>query len=279
MPTQTARGSTGLVVVLGHIAHDLIAGLGELADFSIRTALGLLGRRLYPSTLLPSLYSVGVLSVPVVAITGLFIGMVMAVQSYSQFHNIGMDTHLGAVINITVISELGPVLAASMLAGRVGSAMAAELATMRTNEQIDALSCLGVNPHYYLVVPRFIACVALIPLLTVLADVMGVIGGALVCTQMFHVPAHHYWEHARGFIRNWDLLVSVVKPIFFGSAIAVISCYEGFHSTAGSEGVGRASTQAFVRSFIAILVLDFFLGLFLNSLYEFLWPQALLRMP
>jgi phospholipid/cholesterol/gamma-HCH transport system permease protein len=268
-----------MVLLVGNTLCDAIEAMGDLTYFSLQTLLGLIHRRLYPSTLLPVLYSVGVSSVPVVTITGVFIGMVMAVQSYNQFHHIGLDTHLGAVINITVVTELGPVLAATMLAGRVGSAMAAELATMRINEQIDALSCLGVNPHIYLVIPRFIACVALIPLLTVLADIMGVVGGWAVCVDMFNVSSHHYWEHARHFVRGWDIVVSLVKPLFFGAAIAVISCYQGFNSRAGSEGVGRASTNAFVRSFIAILVLDFFLALFLNGLHDFIWPAASARLP
>jgi phospholipid/cholesterol/gamma-HCH transport system permease protein len=189
----------------------------------------------------------------------------------------GLSTQLGSIVNETIISELGPVLAATMLAGRIGSAMAAELATMRLNEQVDALSVLGVNPHNYLVVPRFIACVTLIPLLTVLADFMGVIGGALICVRVYHVPAHHYWEHARNFVRSWDIFVSLCKPVFYGAAIALISCYQGFRSPAGAEGVGRASTDAFVRSFIAILVLDLFLNLSLNSIHQAVWPSAGLK--
>src|SRR5207253_6004042 len=120
---------------------------------------------------------------PVVAITGMFIGMVMAVQMFNQFNKIGLATRLGSMINISVVRELGPVLAATMLAGRVGSAMAAELATMRITEQIDALACLGAHPVRQLVVPRFLACVLLIPLLTIVANFMGVMGGALISTR------------------------------------------------------------------------------------------------
>src|SRR5205807_2473042 len=138
---------------------------------------------------LPILHSVGVRSVPVVAITGTFIGMVLAVQSYSQFHQLGLETQLGSIINLSIVRELGPVLAATMLAGRVGGAMAAELATMRVTEQIDALACLGVNPVHYLAAPRFLACVLLIPVLTVVANFMGVLGGALICVDVYHVDA------------------------------------------------------------------------------------------
>ncbi len=250
-----------------------VAGLGDLSLFAA-SALSWLRRRPCRGTLVPSLYTVGVKSVPVVAVTGLFIGMVLAVQSYGEFHLIGLASHLGAIINISVVRELGPVLAATMLAGRVGSAMSAELATMRVTEQIDALSCLGVNPVHYLVVPRVLACVILIPLLTILADFMGVLGGAAICTRVYHVDPHYYWLHAQGWVGLWDLTAGLIKPMSFGAAIGLISCHRGFNSAAGAEGVGRAATEAFVLSFMAILPLDFFLAMFLNTLYEFLWPGA-----
>src|SRR3954453_13710608 len=148
-------------------------------------------------TLFPNFYQIGVLSLPVIALTGTFIGMVLAVQSYEQFRNMHLESRLGAVINMSLVRELGPVLAATMLAGRVGSAMAAELGTMRVTEQIDALSSMGANPIYYLVVPRFLACVLLIPLLTLMGDFMGVIGGAVVSTQILNVDSYYYWYHSR----------------------------------------------------------------------------------
>lgn len=256
------------------VASRLLEGLGDVSLFSGRAFAWMVRRRLRRGTVLPVLHSVGVRSVPVVAITGTFIGMVLAVQSYSQFHQLGLDTQLGAIINLSIVRELGPVLAATMLAGRVGSAMAAELATMRVTEQIDALACLGVNPVHYLVVPRLMACVLLIPLLTILANFMGVMGAALVCTKVYHVEAYHYWKHAQGLVGMWDLTTGLIKPTFFGAAIALISCHRGFHSRAGAEGVGRAATEAFVASFIAILGLDLLLAMFLNNLYERLWPAT-----
>ena len=268
------RDHPGGLAALGSPIYTTLVGLGDVSLFAAQT-LGWLARaRTYPRTLLPALYSVGVRSVPVIAITGMFIGMVLAVQSYGQFHELGLATHLGGIINISVVRELGPVLAATMLAGRVGSAMAAELATMRVTEQIDALSCLGVNPVHYLVVPRLVACVLLIPLLTILADFMGVMGGALICVRIYHVESYYYWQHTQSMMSLWDVVTGLIKPIFFGATIAVISCHRGFHSRAGAEGVGRAATQAFVASFIAILVLDFFLAMFLNNLHDFLWPSA-----
>lgn len=267
-------GSASAVTLLGGVVQDAISGLGDLTIFSTRAFLWLVRRRTSQRALLPSFYYVGVRSVPVVAITGTFIGMVLAVQAYSQFKQLGLETRLGAIINVSIVRELGPVLAATMLAGRVGSAMAAELATMRITEQIDALACLGVNPVHYLVVPRLLACVLLIPLLTVMANFMGVMGGALICTKVYHVEAHHYWTHAEAYVTLWDLFTGLLKSMSFGAAIALISCHRGFNSKAGAEGVGRAATEAFVTSFIVILALDFFLAMFLNKFHDLLWPAG-----
>ena len=258
---------------LGGVIDRAVTDLGDLSLF-VCGVLRWTARRPGRGTLLPIFYSIGVLSIPVVVVTGAFIGMVMAVQSFAQFNQFGFATRLGAMINISVVRELGPVLAAVMLAGRVGGSMAAELATMRITEQIDALSCLGANPVHYLAVPRFLACVLLIPLLTIIADFMGVLGGALVSIQIFHIDAHYYWKNTEGFVDLFDIATGLIKSIFFGAAIAVISCHRGFHSDPGAEGVGRAATRAFVASFIVILALDFFLGLFLNNLHRSLWPRT-----
>jgi phospholipid/cholesterol/gamma-HCH transport system permease protein len=205
-------------------------------------------------------------------VTGGFIGMLLAVQTFWQFNQLGLGSQVGALINISVVRELGPILTATMLAGRVGSAMAAELGTMRVGEQIDALDCLGVNPIHYLVVPRFLACVLLIPLLTVVANATGVLGGAFVCVGLYHVEPHAYWANTAGYVDLWDVSVGLIKPFVFGAAIALISCERGFSSQGGAEGVGKAATEAFVLSFMAVLGLDFFLGMFDNALQELLWP-------
>jgi len=252
---------------------NLLGDLGDLTVFGGRVFAWVMHRP-GRGTLLPVFYAVGVRSIPVVAVTGLFIGMVLAVQSYDQFAAMGLQTRLGGVINISVIRELGPVLAATMLAGRVGSSIAAELATMRITEQIDALSCLGTNPIHYLAVPRFLACAMLIPLLTIVANFMGVMGGSVICVWVYHIDAHYYWTNSEGYIRLWDITTGLIKPTFFGATIGIISCFRGFNSRAGAEGVGRAATEAFVTAFVAILVLDFLLAMFLNQLYDVIWPSA-----
>ena len=258
----------------GAVTIDSVTALGDFAIFFWRTLSWLPMRWPRKETLLPNFYQVGVLSLPVVALTGLFIGMVLAVQSYFQFRQIGLESRLGAVINMSLVRELGPVLAATMLAGRVGSAMAAELGTMRVTEQIDALDSMGANPIQYLVVPRFLACLFLIPTLTIMADFMGVVGGYFYSVVILGIDKHHYWYNSQQFVGNYDMFTGVFKSLFFGAAIAMISCYRGFHCTPGAEGVGRAATAAFVYSFVMILVLDLFLGIALDSLYYTLYPRG-----
>jgi phospholipid/cholesterol/gamma-HCH transport system permease protein len=264
----------GTLSALVEGAYAAVAMLGDLAFFVVQALVWGVTRRPYRGTLLPACYVVGYRSVPVMAVTGAFIGMVLAVQAFNTFHDLGLATRLGSLINSSIVRELGPALAAVMLAGRVGSAMAAELATMRITEQIDAISCLGVNPIHYLVVPRFLACVLLIPLLTILANFTGVMGGAWICIGLYQIDPHHYWSHANDMVGAWDLTVGLLKPVTFGAAIALISCYRGFNSRPGAEGVGRAATEAFVASFIAILALDLLLAIFLNNLHEYFWPTV-----
>jgi phospholipid/cholesterol/gamma-HCH transport system permease protein len=266
-------GVIAWIADLGDLIINWLATLGDIAIFSFRTLVWMFARLPRRETILPAFYQVGVLSLPVVAITGTFIGMVLAVQSYDQFRVLHLETRLGSIINMSLVRELGPVLAATMLAGRVGSAMAAELGTMRVTEQIDALSSMGANPIYYLVVPRFLACLLLIPMLTIMADFMGVVGGFFYSVQILHIDWHHYWSNSQRFVGDFDLFSGIFKSLFFGAAIAVISCHRGFHCDPGAEGVGRAATNAFVYSFVVILILDLFLGIFLGSIYTMLWPQ------
>lgn len=286
LPDDSApRGIWGwLIALISHIGATVInfydalvnavMALGDFTLFIFRTWGWMFSRLPRRGTVWPNFYEVGVKSLPVVALTGTFIGMVLAVQSYFQFRQIGLETRLGGVINMTLLRELGPVLAATMLAGRVGSAMAAELGTMRVTQQIDALSAMGVNPIQYLVVPRFMACLLMIPTLTVMADFMGVAGGHFYSVNILGIDIHHYWHNSAKFVTNFDLFVGLFKSIFFGSAIAMVSCYQGFNCTDGAEGVGAASTNSFVYSFVAILVLDLFLGIGLDSIYFTLYPEG-----
>jgi phospholipid/cholesterol/gamma-HCH transport system permease protein len=258
----------GLIVIEGVVA------VGDATLFCWSTLTWLFTRLPQWRTLIPCCYQVGVLSLPVVALTGTFIGMVLAANSYIEFAKLNLETRLGALINSSLVRELGPVLAATMLAGRVGSAMAAELGTMRVTEQIDALSSMGANPIHYLVVPRFLACLFLIPTLTVMADFMGVVGGYYYSVRILGIDEHFYWYNAEQYVGLFDLFSGVCKSFFFGAAIAVISCYRGFHCLPGAEGVGRAATGAFVYSFVMILVIDLLMINVLNNVYQALWPES-----
>ena len=277
--TNGASGGLLLAVAdrvadLGEVIVDWVVGLGNIATFTMRMFGWLLTRLPRKETLLPSFYQIGVLSLPVVALTGTFIGMVLVVQSYEQFRNLHLEAKLGAVINMSLVRELGPVLAATMLAGRVGSAMAAELGTMRVTEQIDALTTMGANPIRYLVVPRFLGCLLLIPALTIVADFMGVVGAMFYAVYLLGIDYHHYIENSRHFVSYFDMFAGVFKSLFFGAAISIIACYRGFHCEPGAEGVGRAATAAFVYSFVVILLLDLLLGIALEGVSFMFWPQA-----
>jgi phospholipid/cholesterol/gamma-HCH transport system permease protein len=261
---------------LGALVVHGLRVLGDVTVFAFRTLSWMFTRLPRRETLLPCFYQIGVLSLPVVALTGTFIGMILAVQSHAEFRALGLETRMGAVINLSLVRELGPVLAATMLAGRVGSAMAAELGTMRVTEQIDALASMGANPIYHLVVPRFLACLLLIPSLTIMADFMGVAGGYFYSVYLLQpgVDWFHYWDNTQRFVGTYDLFAGVFKSLFFGAAIALVSCHRGFHCAPGAEGVGRAATDAFVSSFVLILIINLFLGILLKSVYILLWPDG-----
>lgn len=258
----------------GKLVIDSVMAIGDFSLFVSRMMVWLFTRLPKSETIWPNFHRVGVSSLPVIALTGTFIGMVLAVQSYFQFRQLGLETRLGAVINVTLVRELGPVLAATMLAGRVGSAMAAELGTMRVTEQIDALAAMGANPIQYLVVPRFLACLFLIPTLTIMADFMGVLGGHFYTVNIVGVDVHHYWHNSKQMVTTFDLFVGLIKSVFFGAAIALVSCYQGFNSKAGAEGVGHAATASFVYSFVLILMLDLGLGIILDSIYFAMYPEG-----
>ncbi len=259
------------VARLGAWTRRAVADFGRFwvfAGAALRAFATGIGRGRTWRLLLGPMYTIGVASVPVIALTGLFVGMVLAVQAYAQFSPTGMTGRMGAVVNVTVISELGPVLAAIMLAGRVGGALTAELGTMKVTEQVDALEAMGVNPIRYLIAPRFMACLLMIPFLTIIADLAGVLGGFMVACHTFGVSEHEYWQYSAQYIQTWDHMTGLGKSFFFGGAIGLISCYKGFTTKGGAQGVGRSCTEAFVASFIAIMVLDFFLALVANTLHE-----------
>jgi phospholipid/cholesterol/gamma-HCH transport system permease protein len=218
------------------------------------------------------MHIIGVRSVPVIMITGAFVGMTLAVQAYDQLAGMGLEEHLGVLINISVVSELGPVLAAVMLAGRIGGALTAELGTMNVTEQIDAIRSMGTDPIRCLVAPRLLACLLLTPVLIIYAVLMGVVGGALVSFLQLGINSRAYWSFSAYGVELWDVGIGICKGFFFGGAIAIISCYKGFTCREGAHGVGQACTGAFVASFSSILALNFALAVIFKNIYLTFWP-------
>jgi len=223
----------------------------------------------------PQLYSVGAASVAVVAITGAFIGMILALEGFDQFAALGQEQQMGGVINSAVTKQIGPVLAAVMLAGRVGGSLAAELGSMRVTEQLDAMRAMAADPVRTLVVPRVVACVLMTPVLTIYSDIVGSLGAWLVVTGYHGVTNADYWHYTAQFVSVWDPLAGVVKSVFFGLAIGLVSCYKGFHCAGGASGVGRASTESFVASFLAIIFINLILAQFLGELQRILDPASM----
>ena len=274
-PTGLVQSIIDWIADLGDVVMDNVAAFGDFTLFVLKTWRWSLTRLPKRETIMPNFYQIGVLSLPVIALTGTFIGMVLAVQSYTTLRSIHFETRLGGVSKQSLVRELGPVLAATMLAGRVGGSMAAELGTMRVTEQIDALAAMGANPIHYLVVPRFLGCLVLIPTLTIMADFMGVVGGWFYSVGLLEIDSHHYWQRSQEMVGAFDVFSGIFKSLFFGAALSLISCYRGFHCSPGAEGVGRAATSAFVLSFVMILALDLGLGIFLDSVYLVLWPEGM----
>ncbi|MHC4213725.1 MAG: MlaE family ABC transporter permease [Planctomycetota bacterium] len=264
-----------MLASLGANTIEDINSLGSFGRFIWRSLTasirGCLSSSTYP-LVWTQMNIIGVRSVPVIMVTGAFIGMLLGVQAYDQLAGMGLEEHLGVLINVSVVKELGPVLAAVMLAGRVGGALTAELGTMKVTEQIDAVRSMGTDPMRYLVAPRFLACLLLTPVLIIYADLLGILGGYFVSVIQFGINNRAYWNFSASGVELWDVGIGIAKGFFFGAAIALISCYKGFTCKEGAQGVGQACTQAFVASFISILALDFALAVIFKSIYSIFWP-------
>jgi phospholipid/cholesterol/gamma-HCH transport system permease protein len=246
--------------------EDNLTGLGQICFLARDAMASLFKWKFTGSELLYQLYFIGVKSQAVVLITGAFTGMVLGAQTYFQFHKVKMDTATLAVVSVSMCSELGPVLTALMVAGRVGAAMTAEIGTMRVTEQIDALRTLATHPVDYLVVPRLVAAVAAMPILMVEAIVLGIGASYLVGVYVFEIDPTYSWYNMLHFTHITDLVIGLTKSFIYGGIIALIGCYKGLTCGLGAEGVGRATTEAVVYSSITILISNFFLTLTLGKL-------------
>ncbi|HEX8524059.1 MAG TPA: ABC transporter permease [Tepidisphaeraceae bacterium] len=246
---------------IGRNTNNALAMMGDFTVFAGRTLrwLSTWWMRWKNLRLLPPLmFEVGVRSIPVISLTGAFIGMVMAIETFTQFKAIGQEERMGSVIALSVVKQIGPVLAAVMLAGRIGGALTAELGTMNVTEQLDALRVMGADPIRYLVVPRFLVCLLLLPVLTIYSDLLGILGGWIVSVKGLGIANDPFWTNAAQGVETWQIMEGIIKSFFFGGAIGLISCYKGFTCGSGASGVGRACTESFVISFVAIIMLNFF---------------------
>jgi phospholipid/cholesterol/gamma-HCH transport system permease protein len=214
------------------------------------------------------LYYMGVMSVGVVAITGFTTGVVLAAQTFYQLGEKGLGGITGVLVAKAMITELGPILTAFMVTGRVGSSMCAEIGSMKVTEQIDALRSMAVHPNRYLIAPRFIAGAVMIPLLTLFSAVMGMIGGYLISYFFFHMPTASYFNPIPLHVHVFDLAICLIKSIIFGVLLITVCCYKGMKTSGGAAGVGKATTQSVVTSYILILIFDLFLTMSLNMLYK-----------
>jgi len=269
--------------MLEALGAKTIVGIERLGQFW-RFAGGALGAiaktAVHPRSyglVLTQMNVIGVQSVPVVMATGAFVGMILAIQAYGQLAAMGLEERLGVLINIAVVKELGPVLAAVMLAGRVGGALTAELGTMNVTEQIAAVRGMGTDPMRYLVAPRVLACLLLTPFLIIYADLLGILGGYFISVWQLKINAGAYWEYSAQGVELWDVGTGILKGFFFGGAIALIGCYKGFTCREGAQGVGQACTEAFVGSFMAILAMNYVFAVVLDAIYKSFWsPRSLL---
>jgi len=248
-----------ILTPVGRAFLGFLEVVGRLSLFILQTVSHCVRPPFYPRLILRQMVEIGYYSLPVVGLTAIFTGMVLALQSYTGFARFSAESAIPNVVVISLTRELGPVLAGLMVAGRIGAAMAAEIGTMRVTEQIDALVTLATNPFKYLVAPRVIAGVTMLPLLVLVADTIGVLGGYLVSTQKLDFNAATYIANTIDFLQFDDVLAGVVKAAVFGFIITVMGCYNGYYSKGGAQGVGAATTNAVVSASIMILGFDYVL--------------------
>jgi phospholipid/cholesterol/gamma-HCH transport system permease protein len=245
------------LAAIGRVFLAFLAAAGRVALFALSAIRHVVTPPVYPRLIGRQMLEIGYFSLPVVGLTAIFSGMVLALQSYTGFQRFEAESAIATVVVLSMTRELGPVLAGLMVAGRVGAAMAAEIGTMRVTEQIDALQTLSTNPFKYLVAPRLIAGTVMLPALVVVADIIGVLGGYLVSVHKLGFGPHAYLENTWEHLETQDVVSGLVKAAAFGFLIALMGCYHGYHSRGGAQGVGTATTNAVVAASILILTANY----------------------
>lgn len=244
---------------IGSVALRFLISCGSVLLFFIHIVRNILTPPWYPREFLKQCLQIGYFSLPVVGLTAIFTGMVLALQSYTGFSRFSAESAVATVVVLSVTRELGPVLAGLMVAGRVGAGIAAQIATMRVTEQIDALQTLSTNPFKYLIAPRVLAGITMLPILVLIADIIGVYGGYLVGIYKLGFNPSNYIAQTLKYLEYDDVVSGLIKAAFFGLIITLIGCYQGYNSARGAEGVGRATTSAVVGASIMILMCNYIL--------------------
>ncbi|MEM7046756.1 MAG: ABC transporter permease [Pseudomonadota bacterium] len=244
---------------IGRTLIATLSAIGSVSLFAGRAILTCLYPPFYPRLILRQLVSVGYFSLPVVGLTALFTGMVLALQSYTGFSRFNAESAVATVVVLSITRELAPVLAGLMVAGRIGAAMAAEIGTMRVTEQIDALTTLSTDPFHYLITPRIIAGILTLPILVLVADVIGVFGGFLVGVYYLDFNAASYIIQTFDYLEAFDVISGLIKAALFGFIVVLMGCYHGYRSRGGAQGVGRATTNAVVSASVLILCFNYLL--------------------
>jgi len=247
------------LALIGRFFLGFLEATGRLALFVWAAFSGILRPPFYLKQLRKQLIELGYYSLPVVGMTAMFTGAALALQTYSGFSRFNAESSIAIVVVLAITRELGPVMAGLMVAGRIGAAYAAEIGTMRVTEQIDALTTLSTDPHKYLVLPRLIAGILMLPCLVAVGDVLGVFGGYLVSIHELGFAPAPYIKSTIEFLQTKDVVSGLVKASAFGFIISLMGCYHGFHSKGGAQGVGAATTHAVVSSSILILLANYFL--------------------
>ncbi len=244
---------------IGRVVLSFLATVGQLTMFTMDGLSHCFRPPFYPRIIIRQMVEIGYYSLPVVGLTGLFAGMVLALQSYTGFARFSAEGAIANVVVLSITRELGPVLAGLMVAGRIGASMAAETGTMRVTEQIDALTTLSTNPMKYLVAPRLIAGITMMPFLVLVADIVGVFGGYLVAAYKLGFNPSIYLQNTWDFMEIHDVVSGLIKASVFGFIVTLMGCYHGYHSKGGAQGVGAATTNAVVSAAIMILCFDYIL--------------------
>jgi phospholipid/cholesterol/gamma-HCH transport system permease protein len=269
-PARTAKGATALI---GRLTVEGLTATGQLGALGWAALRALFKDRQRREVIVTQLYHIGFLSLPVVVISGASIGLVMGVQSYATLVKFNAEVMSGPMVNYSLTSQLAPVFTALMVAGRVGSNMAAEIGTMKVTEQLDALRVMGTDPVAYLVAPRFLACVCLMPVLSAIAGAVGVYAAAFLVVDVWQTDGGAYWFNTAKYMKTWDVTTGLAKTFVFGAIIAIVASRRGLMTHGGATGVGEACTRGVVQASVLVMIANFVMTLLTNKLWHLLNDQ------